>query len=99
MLVSFISYCQVVGSKLCVPDTDDVKQKTSLKNLKNLLGIVSWFLFFCFMSSVSGAQSKCQLYTDRFLLLDHTFLYGAVYLAVQGGFTVKPGHAYPPKFH
>ena len=36
------------------------------------------------MSSVSGAQSKCQLYTDRFLLLDHTFLYGAVYLA--GGF-------------
>ena len=38
------------------------------------------------MSSVSGAQSKCQLYTDRFLLLDHTFLYGAVYLAVQGGF-------------
>ena len=42
---------------------------------KNLLGIVSWFLFFCFMSSVSGAQSKCQLYTDRFLLLNHTFLY------------------------
>ena len=44
-----------------VPDTDDVKQKTSLFSFqeKNLLGIVLWFLFFCFTSSVSGTRSKC----------------------------------------
>ena len=26
--------------------------------MKNLLGIVSWFLFFCFMSFVSGTRSQ-----------------------------------------
>ena len=47
-------------SKLCVLDTNDVKQKTSLFLFReNLLGIVSRILLFCFTSSVSGTQNKC----------------------------------------
>lgn len=29
---------------------------------ENLLDIVSWFLFFCVTSSVSGTQSKCRFF-------------------------------------
>ena len=48
-------------SKLRVLDTDDVKQKTSLFSVQ---GKSAWFcfmvfLFFCFMSSVSGTQNRC----------------------------------------
>ena len=47
-------------SKLCVLDTNDVKQKTSLFSVQgNLLGVVSRILLFCFTSSVSGTQNKC----------------------------------------
>ena len=44
-------------SKLSVLDTGDVKQKTSLFSVQGKSAwYVSWFLFFCFMSSVSGTQ-------------------------------------------
>ena len=55
-------YCPwVFFFKLRVPDTDDVKKKTSLFSFqeKNLLAIVLWFLFFCFTSSVSSTRSRC----------------------------------------
>ena len=29
---------------------------------KNMLGIVSWFLLFCFTSSMSDTRGKCRLY-------------------------------------
>ena len=42
-------------SKLCLLDKDDVKQKTTLFSVQ---GKSSWFLFFCFPSSVSATQFK-----------------------------------------
>ena len=48
-------------SKLGVLDTDDVQQKTSLFSVQEKsVGIVSWLLFLCFTSSVSGTQNECQ---------------------------------------
>ena len=47
-------------SKLRVLDKDDVRERLLCFLFReNLLSIVSWFLFFCFMSSVSRTQNKC----------------------------------------
>ena len=55
-----VAHTLEVIKTLCT-GTDEVKQKTSLFSVqgKNLLGIVLWFLFFCFTSSVPGTQGKC----------------------------------------
>ena len=56
--VNFLFVNVILGQNF-VPDTDEVKQKPSLFSVvgKNLLGIVSWILFFCFTSSVSGTYT------------------------------------------
>ena len=63
MLVSFISYCQVVGSKLCVPDTDDVKQKTSLISLQGKICLVLFHGFcsfvLCHLCPVHKVNASC----------------------------------------
>ena len=87
MLVAFIFYCQVVGSKLCVLHTDDVKEKTSLFSVQGKICLVLFHGFCSFLlrhlCPVHEVNASC---IDRFPLLDHSFLCGAVYLAVQGGF-------------
>ena len=65
----FRLHYKTLGSLPRVPDTDDVKQKIPLFcSGNNLLGIVSWFLFLCFTSSVYGTRSKCQTLWIRFLV-------------------------------
>ena len=50
MLVAFVFYCQVVGSKLCVQDTDDVNQKTSLFSVQGKICLVLFHGFCSFLS-------------------------------------------------
>ena len=102
MLVSFIFYCQVVGSKLCVLDTDDVKQKTSLFSVQGRISLVLFHGFcsfvLCHLCPVRKVNASCTR-IGFYCWITLFCIIGAVYLAVQGGFTVKPGQAYPPKFH
>ena len=53
---------EIIGQNF-VLDTDDEKRNTSLFSVQEKICSVdvSWFLFFCFTSSVSGMQSKCQI--------------------------------------
>ena len=47
-------------SKLRVLDKEDARERLLCFLFReNLLRIVSWFFFLCFMSSVSGTQNKC----------------------------------------
>ena len=48
---------EIIGQNF-VLDSDDGKQNTSLFSVQEK---ICWFLFFCFTSSVSGIQSKCQI--------------------------------------
>ena len=57
---------------LRVPDTDDVKQKTSLFSVQGKICLVlfpAWFFFFCFKSSVSSTRSKYQKLGTAFLYI------------------------------
>ena len=48
---------EIIGQNF-VLDSDDGKQNTSLFSVQ---GKICWFLCFCFTSSVSGIQTKCQI--------------------------------------
>ena len=102
MLVAFIFYRQVVGSRLRVPDTNEVKQKTSLFSVQGKICLVLFHGFCSFLlrhlCPVHKANASCTR-IGFYCWITLFCIIGAVYLAVQGGFTVKPGQAYPPKFH